>query len=171
MKKYFIFLILVLTLFCFNICYAANYEVEKLNSDTVIEAYEAHISDYFPECEALFRIGKMRIYSTDFPYYCYRFIIGQSSPPTLNVKEIVLMSEVDNVRIPLSPENYITRKKGIDFTQDIILYASDPGNINRLIDSTNKKMLIILKTQDGKEYQLWPTSAFIDGARKVAQWS
>ncbi len=170
MKK---FIILLISLFfCFTEhCYAiAEFGISNLdpNSDKAMEAY---VYEYYSECDAVFRIGKMRITVRNEPNYIYRIVIAQIPPLHLDISEITIMSEFNSLSIPKEDIINKRRESGIEMVTDFIVCKVNPGDFNHLFDGVINKMLIIIKTTDQKEYRLYPSTKFINGAKKISKWS
>ena len=168
MKK---IIILLISLFfpLLGHCYAtAEFSISTLEAN---KAMEAHVYEYFAECDAILSIGKLRINVQNEPNYIYRIVIAQTQPIHLDISELTIMSEFSSISI--AKEDIINKKResGIEMATDFIVCKGNPGDFNRLFDGIANKMLIIIKTTDKKEYHLYPSTEFINGTKKISKWS
>lgn len=161
--------LLIIVIMCFmNIANAnAIYDVTSPGE----KGMEAAVFDYFYDCKAVIRIGKLRLDYRGKEYYAYRLIIAQSSPAKLEVKEITLMSEFSSISVPTEDILSKRREVGIDMTTDYIVCSLNPGDINKFIDGIYNKILIVIKDNNNKEYCMYAAKDYIDGLKKVSKWS
>ena len=174
-KKIFSLLIAVAVLLTVNVstCDAiAFYGTAEQFLKPGYRVQKAFVEDIFFESGKYIsiHIEKQNVIEVDSPrdFYGYVIEIAQlTEQEPFDIKSILIMSEFDSIEIDASKAN---RNSGLEFVTDTINYFYDPGKINCVISSAAYRMLIKITTTDDKEYDLYPTSQFIDYAKRVADW-
>ena len=174
-KKFFNLLIAVAVLLTVNMstCDAvAIYEISDYIPKPGYHTYRAFVrDDFFQEDKYIsVHIEKRNVIEVDSPrdFYGYVIEIAQlTEQEPFDIKSILIMTETDSIQIDASKA---TRTTGLDFVTDTINYFYDPGKINCVMSRTAYRMLIKITTTDDKEYNIYPTSQFINYAKLVADW-
>ena len=174
-KKFFNLLIAVAVLLTVNMstCDAvAFFDTAEQFLKPGYRVQKAFVEEAFFESDRYIsvHIEKQNVIEVDSPrdFYGYVIEIAQlTEQEPFDIKSILIMTETDSVQIDASKA---TRTTGLDFVTDTINYFYDPGKINCVMSSTAYRMLIKITTTDDKEYNIYPTSQFINYAKLVADW-
>lgn len=157
-----------------NICKAEpTYETADDVPSPGYHRYGAWVSDVFFQHDRVICIDieKNNLIKDGSPYDFYRYIIEirqLTNQNPFNVKSVLIMSERDSVEINA---NNPTRFNGSVFVTDRIIYDGDPGKVNQVIKSVWSKMLIRITTTTGEVYNFYPSSRYINYAKRVADWA
>ena len=158
-----------------NICDAmAIYNTYDMVTSPSYHRYSAYASDIFSKKgkNMIIHIEKCNVVSdyTKEDRYAYAIEVTQRVDQNpFTIKQIMIASESDSVVInaPDTPN----RTTGLDLVDDRIVYSYDPGKVNRVIDSVQYKMLIRITTNQNVIYDFYPSSLFIEYAKRVSKWS
>lgn len=116
------------------------------------------------------RIEKDNVIAVNSPRDFYHYVIEisqRTDQKPFDLKSVIIMSEVDSIKIDVTKPN---RNTGLDTVTDRIDYFKDPGKVNRVIKSVRAKMLIRITTTDDEEYDFYPSRRYINYAKRVADW-
>ena len=174
MRKYMICLIGTVLFLWSSVCSAeAIYNTREYYSgfDGAL-VREAYIADHFDDLHIGLCICKASSVDTDgTPFYAYKIIILQTLPIAVNVEELAILSPIDSVVIPERDFKRKNRTVGTEIAQDVVMYRDNPGKINSFVDNISTEMVIRVRVNDNKIYDLYPSQEFIDGLKAVAKWS